>query len=568
MFFFLPTGTAAAQSRKPVVTLALMGACTAVFLVTEVFTSGPPPEFSLQEAEAYAREHPYLVDDDYDGPVPNLLQVQEERRTLDTLVASGLERAGGLERRLSLVPRRGAAQIGWLTNLFIHFDLFHLLGNMLFLWLVGPLLEEAWGRRRFLAFYLAAGFVASAVQYAMSHASPASIGGASGAIAGCMGAFALRFALVRIRIHYFLWLFIRVFVGSVHVPAWLCGVAWFGREFLNLRGGGETGVATGAHVGGFVLGALVALAMKATGSERELLTVAETEEQRADRQARFEDAQASVRVSDWDQARATLRQLQEEVPDYPGAAWLMAEVDVRSQRGLMRLEKVVRPLLTRPDQRAEVRQRLRQLWPFIDAKGFSSAFAWQLSDALRSPRQTDDDMIEALLQAVAASGGALAPKAQAKLGELTPRPAPEEAFAGEEPASLATVAPPPALEPPRVLLVTLVGARAEGLDVVVNGGQRLVPYRAIEGVHGGIISISGRRALWVDLVIRQGGPRTALRLSGADPVVPTLFPGKPVPEAWMSLIAGIRRAAGVQPGSPPWSEVPTEEALTRSWAPA
>ncbi len=126
-------------------------------------------------------------------------------------------------------------------------DIFHLLGNMLFLWLVGPLLDEAWGRRRILAFYLAAGLTASLVQFQISRGAVASIGGASGAIAGCMGAFALRFAATKIRFHYSVWFF-RIFMGSVHVPAWICGVLWFGRELLDLRGGGASGVATGARL--------------------------------------------------------------------------------------------------------------------------------------------------------------------------------------------------------------------------------------------------------------------------------------------------------------------------------
>ena len=76
----------------------------------------------------------------------------------------------------------------------------------------------------------------------------------------------------------------------------------------------------------------------------------------------------------------------------------------------------------------------------------------------------------------------------------------------------------------------------EGLQLVVQGTQKVVPFTALEAVLGGIVPASGRSALFVDLVIKvASGPPTALRLSGTDPAVPPLFPGKSVPEAWRSF---------------------------------
>ncbi len=554
MFFFLPTGSTAETSRKPLVTMSLAATCVAVFAWSALVEPRPRDAVAFREAEAYARERPYLVDPDSDGDQPERAEFEAQKREFETLLMRGADRSGGAERRLSLVPRRGVAQVGWLTNLFVHFNLMHLLGNLLFLWLVGPLLEEAWGRRRFLAFYLAAGLVASLVQFFLERTSPASIGGASGAIAGCMGAFTLRFAATKIRFHYFLW-FIRIFMGSVHVPAWLCGLLWFGRELLDLEGGGAAGVATGAHVGGFVLGGMVALSMRALGSEKTLLTVAESAEERARRTERFADAQSALSRGDSELARESLTALQREAPDYPGAAMLLAEVDVHSQRGLARLEKVLRPLLARPEQASEVRTTLHRLWPAIDARGFSPAFAWQLAEQLRAWRSSEE-MIAALLEAVAGGTGALAIKARALLDAAPPR---------EVPAHVEVEAPDaPVSDDARVLPVTLVAAKREGLEVIVNGVSRLVPFQVIAGVHGGLVG----RALWVDVLIHQSGPRTALRLSGADPFVPTLFPGTPVPKAWQDFIAATRRAAGVQPGSAPWEHFESVDALTASWATA
>lgn len=549
MFFFLPTGSTSETSRRPLVTMILAGICGAVFLWTALVESRPPELVAYREAEAYARDRPYLIDDDYDGELPAADVLATERREFESLVMLGAERSGGAERRLSLVPRRGFAQIGWLTNLFVHFDIFHLLGNMLFLWLVGPLLEEAWGRRRFLIFYLAAGLFASLVQFLINRDSPASIGGASGAIAGCMGAFTLRFALTKIRFHYFLW-FIRPFIGTVHVQAWICGLLWFGRELLDLKGGGAAGVATGAHVGGFVLGGLVAFSMKALGSEKTMLTVAESAEEQARRQGLMSDASIAASRGDYDVARESLTALQREAPDYPGLAMLFAEIDVKSGRGLARLEKVLRPMLAKAEHASAVRTTLMRLWPF-DASGFSTAFAWQLAEKLRTWK-SNDELCAALLTSVAASTGSLAIKARTLLENAPVR----------EPAPRREALDAPVGEEARVLSISLVSVSPEGLSVIVSGAARVVPFHVIEGVHGGIVA----RGLWVDFVIKQAGPRTALRLSGTDPLVPTLFPGKPVGQAWQDFIAATRRAAGLQGGQSVWQNFDSVEALTASWS--
>lgn len=544
MFFFLPTGSTAETSRRPVVTIVIAALCAALFLWTGLLETRPSGLVTFAEAQAYAQDRPYLVDEDYQGELPAPDVLAAERKELEALILRGVERDGGAQRKLSLVPARGFAQVGWLTNLFVHFDIFHLLGNMLFLWLVGPLLEEAWGRRRFLAFYLAAGLVASLVQFLISRGSPASIGGASGAIAGCMGAFALRFAATRIRFHYFLW-FIRIFVGSVQVPAWICGALWFGRELLDLKGGGASGVATGAHVGGFMLGGLVALGMRAIGVEKGLLTVAESDEVRSRQDGLFADASSSLARGEVELARETLITLLQESPEYPGSALLMAEADVLSRRGVARLERVLRPLLPQKADR-QLELTLTRLWSSIDPHAFSQPFAWQLAERLRLSRPAvAPELVDGLLQAVAAGTGALAIKAR---GVLEPHP---------------TSAPQAG---PRVVAVTLLAATREGLRLGVHGVQRLVPFQGLLAVHAGIVAEDGRRGLWVDLVLKAGaGPRTALRLSGTDPAVPSLFPGKPVPEAWQGFIEAVRRAAGVQAGTPPWQEFPSVEALTQSW---
>lgn len=548
MFFFIPTGSSAETSRRPVVTIVIAALCVAVYLWTGVL-EGKPGKASFPEAIAYAEDRPWLSNEDYDGPRPSPTELAADQKEFERLVAVGIDRRGGAERALSLVPARGFGQVGWVTNLFVHFGLFHLLGNMLFLWLVGPLLEEAWGRRRFLVFYLAAGLTASLVQFLISRGSPSSIGGASGAIAGCMGAFALRFATTKIRFHYFVW-FLRIFAGSVHVPAWICGALWFGRELLDLKDGGASGVATGAHVGGFVLGGMVALGMKALGSEKELLTGAESAEVRARREGLIADAMAALGHGDGEGAREALIALQKEAPDYPGLPLLQAEADVRAQRGVARLERVLRPLLEVRDRQVE--NTVTRLWPFLDPAGFSPAFAFQLAERLQRARPAvDPDIVETLLRTVAGGAGALAIKARALL----------------EPEAEPVPAPTPEPLEPRVVPVSLLGVSRDGLQLSVQGAQKVVPFTAVAAVFGGIVPENGRGALFVDLVIKvASGAPTALRLSGTDAGVTVLFPGKALPDAWRSFIESARRAANVQQGAAPWAEFPSLEALTRSWA--
>src|SRR5262249_22180793 len=145
---------------------------------------------------------------------------------LDRLFERVLAAAAGPMRRWALVPARGFAQPGWITGFFLHFGWMHLLGNLLFLYIVAPLLEDAWGRMRFLAFYVMGGLVANLAQFSLAPHSQIAIAGASGAIAACMGAFSIRFATQRVRMAYFIWL-IRIWVGTALVPAWICGAAWF-----------------------------------------------------------------------------------------------------------------------------------------------------------------------------------------------------------------------------------------------------------------------------------------------------------------------------------------------------
>ena len=148
-----------------------------------------------------------------------------------------------------------AVWLALLYSMFLHGSLLHLGGNMLFLWIFGNNIEDRMGVGGYVGFYLLAGLVASAAHILVQPDSTIPVVGASGAIAGVMGAYAVLFPNVRIRSLIIL----IVIVLFRDIPAkWLLGV-WFVTQFFTNP---NEGVAWVAHVGGFVFGALVALFLR------------------------------------------------------------------------------------------------------------------------------------------------------------------------------------------------------------------------------------------------------------------------------------------------------------------
>lgn len=134
------------------------------------------------------------------------------------------------------------------TSMFLHGGWLHLLMNMWSFWIFGNNVEDAIGRRGFLVFYLACGVAAGLTQAAVDRASPIPMVGASGAIAGVLGAYLLRFPNARI-----LTVVPVFFAWVIWVPAAVWLVVWFLLQVMNSFGGG-LGVAWYAHIGGFVAG--------------------------------------------------------------------------------------------------------------------------------------------------------------------------------------------------------------------------------------------------------------------------------------------------------------------------
>ncbi|MBI5018082.1 MAG: rhomboid family intramembrane serine protease [Deltaproteobacteria bacterium] len=277
--------------RHPWVTYGLMALCVASFVLTHFagqrrLAAGLR---SLEQAVEFHGRHPYLRLDPRlqrgppgAGPLPGAPDrgtegsrapefATLEQVELDTLTHSGFDALADLpERRFGLVPARPTA-VGFVTHMFLHAGLLHLLGNLLFLYLSAPFLEDVWGRPFFAGFYLVAGVVSGGFFALRYPGLDAPLIGASGAIAGAMGAFFVRHWRRRIR---FLYWFGVVFRGTFAAPAWAVLPVYFLRELLSAYsldvvapGAGGGGVAYWAHVSGFGFGAATAAALTGFGLE-------------------------------------------------------------------------------------------------------------------------------------------------------------------------------------------------------------------------------------------------------------------------------------------------------------
>jgi len=145
-----------------------------------------------------------------------------------------------------------------ITSMFLHGGFLHLGGNMLYLWIFGDNVEGSMGHGRFLVFYLLCGIAAGLSQAVMAPNSPVPLIGASGGIAGILGAYLMLHPRANVRV--FVWLFI--FFRRINVPAWLVLGGWLVLQFLSLGRPGEGGVAYVAHIGGFLAGMILVVVFK------------------------------------------------------------------------------------------------------------------------------------------------------------------------------------------------------------------------------------------------------------------------------------------------------------------
>ena len=167
--------------------------------------------------------------------------------------------------------------VSMFTSMFLHGGLFHVAGNMLYLWIFGNNVEDTLGHARFVVFYLASGVGAALGQTAFGPESTVPMIGASGAVSGVLGAYLLLFPRANVLTLIVLGFFIRL----VRIPAVIVLGLWFAVQFLNglvtwsagaSGGAAGGGVAWFAHIGGFLVGMALLYALHprrpATGGAR------------------------------------------------------------------------------------------------------------------------------------------------------------------------------------------------------------------------------------------------------------------------------------------------------------
>ncbi|HEX6469894.1 MAG TPA: rhomboid family intramembrane serine protease [Streptosporangiaceae bacterium] len=237
--------------RTPIITIALVVANFVVFLLALAPQSGHTDAGRLCRQAAFYDHYAAIPREMIDNRPLRRVPTGEVRAVSSNAVACETGRPG-----YHKIPA-----LSVLTAMFLHGGWLHLLGNMLFLWIFGNNVEDRFGRLRYLLFYLVCGYVAA---YGFALADPTSttpLIGASGAIAGVLGAYIVLFPRARV------WSLVPVlFFIPLRLPAWFVLGLWFVLQWAYSAGHAVSNagnVAYLAHVFGFVTGVVVALLMRA-----------------------------------------------------------------------------------------------------------------------------------------------------------------------------------------------------------------------------------------------------------------------------------------------------------------
>ncbi len=201
----------------------------------------------------------------------------------------------------------------WLTHMYLHGGLLHLIGNMIFLAAVGFLVELALGSWLLLGLYTLAGFGGAALFIVANPAQAMPLVGASGAIAGLMGMLAVVYGMQRIRFFYF----VGVYFDYVKAPALVLLPLWLGYELYQYIAADERDpVAYSAHIGGLVVGALAATGVRVFTPLVDHDAIGEREREEH-LQTDLDEVNEAVRTLDAPTAQRALRRLQQAFPEDP-----------------------------------------------------------------------------------------------------------------------------------------------------------------------------------------------------------------------------------------------------------
>lgn len=251
--------------RLPWVTIGIIALNVIIFLFTWPHARRDQEKLweVVVDIETFAAEHPGIVSEDFDSPEA----LERYKKLVSRFESVGRDSLFG---RYGFVPARQE----WgdiLSSIFLHAGWMHLIGNMYLLWLCGCILEDVWGRPVYIVVYVAGGAIAAICHAWAFPDSSAHLVGASGAIAGLMGAFLIRFHNTRIRFFYWYW----IHFGTFLAPAWVMLPLWLLTQVFEALLYGETSpIAFWAHIGGFLFGATVATFLKLTLVEEAFLAPA------------------------------------------------------------------------------------------------------------------------------------------------------------------------------------------------------------------------------------------------------------------------------------------------------
>lgn len=276
MFFFVPLKHDRTMHGRPVVTFAILALCTIVGAFTFGYEALMASELAdaEQAVETVARLHPDArVAWRIEGLPRDVTErhlerfVDEDPRRLPDRGDGELDAA--LRRLVSALNRVPALRFGYrpaapsvgtlLASTWMHGSLWHLLGNMLFLFVGGTVVESRFTRLGFAVFYVLAGMVATLCHHVVEYASYTPMVGASGAIAAVLGAALVLHPRTKITFGYLLFVVVFFRKGTFVLPTWFCVPVWAGMQVIDALASNGEPVAFFAHIGGFAFGIGTAL---------------------------------------------------------------------------------------------------------------------------------------------------------------------------------------------------------------------------------------------------------------------------------------------------------------------